>query len=173
MKPIKIDPREHKVVKSLPAGMTCFGCSDGPTFGLGLRAYRTEDGCVVAKLRTKLSHASFPGVIHGGIVASYFDELLWYNTWKDDFREHISMTAEMNVKYFAPVPAGVDITIVGDPAEVDGRHLHINGRIILEDGTVAATARAHFIIINKPADEGELEEPPRPVYGEDMESFYF
>ena len=172
MKAIKIDPREHKVNRALPASLTCFGCSDGPSECLGIRAYRMEDGSACAKLHTKLSHQSFPGVIHGGIVASYMDEIAWYSTWEDDYMKQTAMTAEISVKFLAPVPPETDITLWASPAQLDGRHCYIDCKTILEDGTLAATARVHYIILKAKGDD-DLKEEPRMVYGEDRESLWY
>ena len=94
--------REHKVVEQIPWRETCFGCNDGASEGVGMRAYVTGDGYVVGLCRAKTAHQGFPDTVHGGIIATYFDEVLWHATRVGD-SETIAMTVEIKVTYLRPV----------------------------------------------------------------------
>ncbi len=138
--------REHKVVEQIPWRETCFGCNDGASEGVGMRAYVTGDGYVVGLCRAKTAHQGFPDTVHGGIIATYFDEVLWHATRVGD-SETIAMTVEIKVTYLRPVDIGQELRIVAEPARAEGRHIHVDGFLLLEDGQTAAKASAHYIML--------------------------
>lgn len=53
----------------------CFGCGQQNPLGLHL-VFRVEGEHIVADFQPREEHQSFPGVIHGGIIAAVFDETL-------------------------------------------------------------------------------------------------
>lgn len=140
--------KEHNIVSQFPSSTTCFGCNDGPAEGTGVRAFLTEDGYVVSKLTTKECHQGFPNVTHGGIISTYFDEVLWFATLVED-PSVSAMTVEMNIKYRKPVPTGTEIRIIAEPAVIEGRHYYVDGYILLPDNEVAVTAKTHYIALKK------------------------
>ena len=152
---------EHRVVGRPPAGEHCFGCKEGPSECLGLRVYRLDDGSVMSLVKTKESHQSFHGIVHGGIVCSYLDEVLSYNTWTGDTCDSIAMTVEMTIKYFASVPVNTEIRVVGDPPRIERRNYYISGRILLPDDTIAATADIHYVKLRPEDERNALESVAR------------
>ncbi len=157
MEPTKRETQEHKVICRPPAGDHCFGCRAGEAQCLAVRVYRMDDGSVVSLVHTDESHQSFKGIVHGGIVCSYLDEVLSYNTWSDEDYDAIAMTVEMNIKYYVPVPVDTDIRIIGDAPVIERRHYYISGRVLLPDDTVAAEAKIHYIKLRN-EDERNKEE---------------
>lgn len=148
--------KEHKVIYQFPSSDTCFGCNDGPAEGTGVRAFLTEDGYVVCKLRTKECHQGFPEVTHGGIISTYFDEVLWFATLVED--PNVSaMTVEMNIKYRKPIPTGTEIRIIANPAVIEGRHYYVDGYILLPDGEIAVTAKTHYIALKRDNEHAQNE----------------
>ena len=174
MKRIKLETREHKVIGRAPAGDQCFGCRTGPSEALGIRVYRMDDGSVVSIIHTNPTHESFQGIVHGGIICSYLDEVLSYNTWSEENYDAIAMTKDMKINYLAPVPTDADIRVVGDPPEIDGRYYTVKGRIILPDDTVAATAEIHYVKLHLD-DERNLAEDHehRSGYAEPRETIRY
>lgn len=53
----------------------CFGCAPGNPVGLGLRFHPDGDG-LVAEFCLDRRYESYPGVVHGGIVALVCDEAM-------------------------------------------------------------------------------------------------
>lgn len=140
--------KERKIVKSIPWRETCFGCYEGPSEGIGMRAYIAEDGYVVGICKTKEAHQGFPGVVHGGILATYMDEVLWHTTKAQD-ENTSAMTVEMNMKYYQPVIVGQEVRIAAKPARFEGKHIYTEGYLLLPDDSIAAKATAHYIVIRK------------------------
>jgi len=151
--------KEHKILRAIPLDENCFATYDGPSEGVGLRMYITEDDYVVGLCRVKKCHQGYDGIAHGGIISTYFDEVLWYATTVDD-EQLVSVTVEMTVKYLKSLPVGENIRIIAEPMRRDGRHLYVDGFILREDNQVAAKASAHFLVVK---EEHELSDSD--IYG--------
>lgn len=139
--------KEHKIVRAIPLDENCFATHDNPSEGVGLKVYVTEEDYVVGLCRTKKCHQGYENTIHGGIISTYFDEVLWYSTIVKD-KDTIAVTVEMTVKYLKSIPVEEDIRIIAKPMHQDGRHLYVDGYILRSDDEVAAEATAHFLIVN-------------------------
>ena len=174
MKQIKVTPHEHKVVTRPPAGRTCFGCREGASEALGVRCYRMDDGSVVSLIQTKRTHQSFQGILHGGIVCAYMDEVLSYQTWSDQDYDAIAMTKDMTIRYYAPVTCDTEIRIVADPPDIQGRYYTVTGRIILPDDTVAAEAEIHYVKLHMDDERNLAEEhETRDGYAPERETVWY
>lgn len=145
---MEYEVKERKIIKSIPWRETCFGCYEGASEGIGMRAYIAEDGYVVGICKTKEAHQGFPGVVHGGILATYMDEVLWHTTKALD-ENTSAMTVELNMKYYCPVEVGQEVRIVAMPARFEGKHIYTEGYLLLPDDSVAVRATAHYIAIQK------------------------
>lgn len=152
--------KEHKIVRAIPLDENCFATHDNPCEGVGLKVYVTEDDHVVGLVKTKKCHQGYEDIIHGGIVSTYFDEVLWYATIVKD-QDTIAVTAEMTVKYLKSIPVEEDIRIIAKPMRQEGRHLYVDGYILRSDDKVAAEATAHFIIVK---DEHALNDAEVNLY---------
>ena len=166
-------PKEHRIVKRIPWRETCFGCRSKANGGLFVRTYILEDGIIAGIAETDTQHDGYPHVTHGGVLSTYFDEVLWQQTKREDPKVN-TMTIEMSVRYWHPVPENVEVKIIAYPAEIDGRHYRVHGGIILSDGTVAATASVHYLTIPR---DGMISknEYARIMHDwtDDRESIYF
>ena len=148
--------KEHKIVKAIPLDDNCFATHEKECEGVGLKVYVTDDKHVVGLVKTKTCHQGYEGTIHGGIISTYFDEVLWYATIVDD-EDTLAVTAELTVKYLKAVPVEEDIWIIAKPMRRDGRHIYVDGYILLSDGRVAAEATAHFIVVKPGHAVGDSE----------------
>ncbi len=141
-----IDVREHTIRKPIPWSETCFGCNAALPGGLGVRAYETEDDYIVGLCTPRQEHIGFPGITHGGILTVYFDEVLWHAT-RVHRPDTVAMTVEMAVHYLHPVHPGDALRVVALPEQVDGRHIYVDGYILLPDNSLACTARCHYVVV--------------------------
>ncbi|HCS66921.1 MAG TPA: hypothetical protein DIW34_01475 [Oribacterium sp.] len=149
--------KDHKVIGIIPWRETCYGCKDVAHGGLHVRAYVTEGDVIVGIAHTSENQNGFPHVTHGGIVSTYFDEVLWHQTKLKDANIN-AMTIEMTVRYWHPTPPDVEVKIVAFPPEIDGRHYVVRGALILPDGTISATAKVHYLTIRQDTRIAEDEE---------------
>ncbi len=160
-----MEMKEHKIVRAIPLDENCFATHDKPSEGVGLRVYVTEDDHVVGLCKTKKCHQGYENTIHGGIISTYFDEVLWYATVVEDINT-VAMTAEMTVRYLKAIPVEENIRIVAKPMRQEGRHMYVDGFILREDGKVAAEATCHFIVVKS---EHELNDASVDFYYADDE----
>jgi acyl-coenzyme A thioesterase PaaI-like protein len=92
----------------------CFVCGLENPVGLRLRIYRTDLGDVEASFTAPEHFQGYPGVLHGGIVASLLDEISGRaHMGPDPLAPRFMFTAKLEVKYRQNVPVGVPLRIVG------------------------------------------------------------
>ena len=102
-----------KVLRRQSNSRMCFICGlDNP---IGLRApfYEMEDGSVMTRFRYGEAHQSFPGRVHGGLVATMHDELGLRAMWVRAGEDTLGVTMDLRVQYRKPVPYGEDLIARG------------------------------------------------------------
>lgn len=122
-------------------GFMCFACSkDNP---IGLHLDFTEDGDTY---RTEFVpgqyHEGYPGLMHGGITSTLLDEVMGRYLYVKGL---VAPTAELTVRYKAPVPIGKPVAVTGKIVEQKGRLIKMSSQLVLTDGTVAVEADAKFV----------------------------
>ena len=90
-----------------------------------------------------------PGIIHGGLVATVFDESLARCCF-GALPNKVGMTASLTVNYRKPLPAGTYVVLRAATTKVEGRKVWVEGRLetLVKDGetpVVYADATALFI----------------------------
>ena len=144
---------EHKIKAAIPLDMECFATHDNPSEGVGLRIYVTEDNHTVGLCKTKKCHQGYQNTVHGGIISTQFDEVLWYATTIDN--EELAMTVELTVKYKKALSTEEEIRIIAKPMIKEGRHIYVDGYILDSSDEVVAEANGHFITVK---DEHEIND---------------
>jgi acyl-coenzyme A thioesterase PaaI-like protein len=91
---------------------SCFACGLENASGLRLRFYDNGKDQVFAYFTLEPTHAGYPGMAHGGIIAAVLDEvggrtLMINNPYR------FFVTAHMDVRYRHPVPVGVPLQAAG------------------------------------------------------------
>lgn len=138
----------------------CFVC--GQRNHGGLRAvYRQEGERIVTEFTGDEAHQGFPGVVHGGIVASLLDETmgrtaLLLGAW--------TMTGRLEVRYRAPAPIGQRL-VVSAWLTRDRRHaFESRGEVRVEGQELVAEGRGLFLrvpeAVRKQAEEAHPEFAP-------------
>ncbi|MCB2222670.1 MAG: PaaI family thioesterase [Actinobacteria bacterium] len=97
----------------------CFGCGPENAEGLRLEA-RIEGDLVVADIQFAPWFQGGPGVVHGGAVAAFFDDLMGFVPVA-----HLvpAVTAHLEVDYRRPIPLGTTVRGEAWLTERDGRKL--------------------------------------------------
>jgi uncharacterized protein (TIGR00369 family) len=91
-------------------------------------------------------HQGHPGYVHGGILATTFDELFGlFQT----FAHPSAVTAELTVRYLAPVKVGKTVHFEAEVVERDGRKMRVSGMGAV-DGHTCVAAEALFIVMREP-----------------------
>lgn len=86
----------------------CFACSDPAEGGLGLRFTIGSDGGVHAAWTCPPGGESYPGIVHGGLIATLLDAAMLHALFA---RGIAARTGELRVRYRNPVCIGSPITI--------------------------------------------------------------
>ena len=112
--------------------------------GLGLR-FRKEAPGLVATFEPTGAHRGPPGFLHGGIAATVLDETMASVGWAMD--NVPCVTATLELKYRKPVPLdGRPIRIEAWRDRAEPRKMQrVQGRLLLEDGTVCVEASGIFV----------------------------
>ena len=126
-----------------PGSKMCFVCGVDNPIGLHLDFWMDGEQ-VWTEFTPGPQHQGWPGVLHGGIMATLLDETMG----RAAFLHKLWMvTARMETTYRKPVPLGQPLKVTAHIEEMrSGRMISI-GRIILPDGAVAVEARGLYLRI--------------------------
>ena len=86
-----------------------------------------------------------PQHAHGGSIAAVLDDVMGSGAW---LAGHRVVAAKLEVDFRKPVPLGTLATFDTSVERVDGKRVHMKGRLLLPDGTVAAASSGLFIVID-------------------------
>jgi uncharacterized protein (TIGR00369 family) len=131
----------------------CFGCGDLNPQGLKL-AFRLEDGVAVAEFDPEPQHQGYPGLMHGGLVATILDEAMG---WAIYGRGIWAMTARMQVRFRRSVPLDRRLRVSASVTNQRQRLLQARAELRDERGTLFAEGEGAFLRLT-PEQGRELEE---------------
>ena len=127
---------------------SCFACGVRNPQGLQLEfELDAQEGTAVCESIVADRFNGWPGICHGGIVATLLDEAMIYasrNTGK------LAATASISVKYRKPVPTGVPIRVVGTLVSVRSRAIKATACIEC-DGQILAEASGTLAVLRDSA----------------------
>ncbi len=123
----------------------CFVCGPRNRSGLRLR-FEREGGAVTTTFRGREEHQGFPGYMHGGVITALLDETMSRVSLLED---RWTMTARMEVRFRRPVPVDQPVTAVAEKLEERRGFVEAEGRVLLPDGTVAASASGTFAYLSE------------------------
>jgi acyl-coenzyme A thioesterase PaaI-like protein len=129
-----------------PNSQTCFVCGLSNTVGLKIRFYSANDDTCEARVTFSPEYNSYPGIAHGGIVATVLDETMGRAGLAAD-PDRLFVTAKMEIKYRQSVPLEQEILFRGHIVKDRGRIIQVEGEVILPDGTTAVEASGTMVQI--------------------------
>ncbi len=115
----------------------CFICGRKNPHGLYMTFYDNGENEVISEYTVSEDYQSYPGIVHGGIVATMLDEVVGRVSMIGD-HHHFMMSVKLEVKYRHPVPTETPLKIIGRIVKLRGRLGQAVGEVVLPDGTVAA-----------------------------------
>ena len=125
--------------KPQPSSHHCFVCGLKNKASLKIRFEDNGVDTVRAVHTVCDDHQGFPGVTHGGIVATMLDEVGGRTgVIKDPNR--FMMTARIEIDYRQPVPTNTEVILTGKIYNDKGYKAQVRSEIRLPDGSVAAEA---------------------------------
>jgi acyl-coenzyme A thioesterase PaaI-like protein len=139
-----------------PNSRQCFACGLENPVGLHLHIYEIEPGVVETMYTAPEHFQGYPGVLHGGIVASLLDEVLGRAPMgSDPLQPRFVFTARMEVKYRQNVPIGKLLRVVGKTEKSKGRVAQAWAGIYnAKTGELLAEAAA--TLINVPPEQFDM-----------------
>jgi len=109
-----------------------------------MRVWIDDDGSVHGAVNLDAAYEGPPGCVHGGIIASLFDEILGV---ANITAEVGAMTGTLTIKYRSPTPLKTDLTLRSHVVSVEGRKVRTEGTIHAGD-RLCAECEGIFIIVN-------------------------
>lgn len=119
----------------------CFGCSPRNPFGLALQMYAAGDG-IGTDVTFREQYASYPGVVHGGVVSVVVDEVMGDAIAL--LHDTLAFSLALRTRYLEPVAVGRPYRCLAT-ARVKGEGL-FTAEAELQDvgGTAVVVASASF-----------------------------
>lgn len=145
----------------------CFVCGVENPAGLHLHFYTVGPGEVVAEYVVTEQFNGYPGIVHGGILATMLDEVMGRVFMYED-QARFMVTGEIKVRYKKPVYINQPLRICGHRVKDTGRIGIARGEITDVNGEVLVTGE--ILVVNKPGPQlstAELEEMGWKVYPEE------
>lgn len=111
----------------------------------------TDDGVTRGRVRFGVVFEGPPGCVHGGHVASFFDQILGYHTLELGLP---AMTARLTVEYRRPTPLFRELRFEVRIEGVEGRKIEVDSALVdAADGTTYAQAEGLFVLPSSAATE--------------------
>ena len=141
----------------------CFVCGLENPVGLHFSFYETGPGEVTVDFTPSYHYHGYPGVLHGGIVASILDEAAG-RAHMGIFPPCFMFTAKLEVKFRKNIPIGKPLKIIGKAGKDRGRMAEGWSGIYTQEGELLAEANVLLVDVPNPPDPSELEESGWKVY---------
>ncbi|MBE3558997.1 MAG: PaaI family thioesterase [Ktedonobacteraceae bacterium] len=125
----------------------CFACGQQNSAGLKMHFY--QDGeTIVSDFQPREEHQGFPGVIHGGIIATIFDEAL-NRTSMLAHPPAWSTTGKLEIRYRRFVPYGPLLRVRARLTMQRGRMIQASGTLTPahDESEVLAEAQGSFMAL--------------------------
>jgi len=122
----------------------CFGCGSENPLGLQLVFYLNENRQVESQMEIPEQFQGYPGVIHGGIVATILDESIARAATAAD-PNRIMLTGKLTTRYRKPAPVGRPLRAVGEVIRDRGRMVECASYLYDQDGELLAQAEGLMI----------------------------
>lgn len=152
--PLPADAAAPKRAANAPAPGTvlphhyaqCYACGEAQEAGLHLVPTAGEGVTLTGQLLVTQAHQGAPGLAHGGLIATVFDETLGFLLW---LLALPAVTAKLETQYRAPVPIGRRLHIAAQCTGVAGRKVYTygQGRLDGPEGPVVAEASGLFVVV--------------------------
>lgn len=141
-----------------PNSRMCFICGLENPVGLKLKIYQTKPGVIETTYTAPEHFQGYPGVLHGGIVATILDEISGRAHMGDPSAPRFMFTGKLEVKYRKNVPTGQPLTVVGKAGKSKGKIAEGWAGIYDESGTLLAEANTLLIDVpQETLDSANLE----------------
>jgi len=145
--------------KLQPTSRMCFVCGRENDCGLHIQFYEDqENNRIVAPVCLPEHFQGYPGITHGGIVASILDEISGRALMMSTDGNPFWVTAKLEIRYRKPTPTNTSLLAVGWVVKQRRHSPEVAGEIRESDGTVTAEVSAIIVCPPKETLEGWEQE---------------
>ena len=123
----------------------CFGCDPANVAGLGIAFYREASGRLAARCRPGAQHRGLGNIVHGGLVASFGEELAALEAGSKG--DGGLVVAEMNVKYERAALVESELSARVSESRQEGKRVYVTVDIA-SGGERVAVLSSTFVLIS-------------------------
>ena len=120
----------------------CFGCSPRNPLGMALTMVRLADGRVASYPTFSEEYASYPGVVHGGIVTALVDEVMGDLIALD--HGLLAYLVTLRTRMMLPLRTQVRYCAAARITKIGNGLLHTEADVTGPDGEIRVTASATY-----------------------------
>lgn len=120
----------------------CFGCSHNNPIGLKLSFHHADGWGLACAWKAEGYLENYPGMVHGGIVATVLDEIIGQALFHEI--GHLPVSISAKVEWFKPVKIGDALTAAARMTSRYGALYSAEAFLFRADGKVAAKARGRY-----------------------------
>lgn len=120
----------------------CFMCGSSNPLGPSLEFRAVHAGSVVAEFALSEVYAGYPGVLHGGMTSALLDAAMTNALFSIGV---VAVTAELTVRFLAPVAPTRSAVVRGSVVSVDDNPLYLVRAELEQDSKLMARASAKFL----------------------------
>ena len=132
-------------MEALPSYKSCFVCGKENRHGLHIQLFADQD-LVRGTFKPRDFLCGFPGIVHGGILASVVDEVMWWAaSWK---RASSCVTVELNVKYLKPASTELEYELIAKVIGEKRRIVEVEAEVRDKGGGIYAAAWGKYLIFS-------------------------
>jgi acyl-coenzyme A thioesterase PaaI-like protein len=139
---------DERILNDSSGYQACFGCGGRNPHGLAL-VFRVEGDEIVADYTPDERFQGFPGVLHGGVLATMLDETL---SRAAVYADKWMMTARLEIRYRRAAPIGQALRISAQPTQVRSRMVSARGVVRLASDPQVIFAEAEGVFMPITAD---------------------
>jgi acyl-coenzyme A thioesterase PaaI-like protein len=134
----------HRVTRKQPNSGMCLVCGLKNAASMKASFFEIDSGELVCLFTPCDQHQSYPGRLHGGLIAAMLDETIGRAVMVGSEEPVWGVTVELTTRFKKPVPLHVELKVVGRVLHQDDRYFYGTGELLLPDGVVAATAEGKY-----------------------------
>lgn len=121
----------------------CFACGEQNPAGLKLKFTQKGDKISTIFCPPKI-YEGYPGVLHGGIISTVFDEVMSQCLW---VLEEPAFTARLEIRFRRNIPVLRPVKFEAHIVKRKGPLVDLEAQALLEDGQLAAEAKGRFMLL--------------------------
>lgn len=153
-------PEPASIDSEIDNPSNCFGCAAHNPIGLRL-VFEERGSGFATRLTLGADYESFPGVIHGGIVATVLDETLAQAVYRGGWIS--AFTTGLRIRYGRPMETGVEYTAYAEITKRDEHSVRASGEIMYGRDLVAAADGTFHLLTDEVLAEHGSRLPERFV----------